>query len=174
MDPFAAFAYFTLLMYGFAQQTPPSDVPETLRVPAGQELILRARGTGSQIYVCQAAADQKPAWVLKAPEAALLDDHGAEIGRHFGGPTWKHKDGSEVTGKVAAKHDAPQPDSIPWLLLNANSHTGDGTFSRVAFIQRLHTKGGPPPASGCDDSKRGSEIKIPYSADYYFYAPAAR
>jgi hypothetical protein len=174
MNPSAAAALLALLSVGAAQHTPPPDVPENLQVPAGQQLILQAHATGSQIYVCQAGPDQKLAWIFKAPEATLLDSHGREIGRHYAGPTWKHKDGSEVTGKVAAKHDAPQPDSIPWLLLSASTHTGEGIFSRVAFIQRLHTKGGQPPSSGCDDSKRGSELKIPYSADYYFYAPTAR
>jgi len=171
MNPTAAAALLSLLFLKAAQQGPPTDVPDNLKVPAGQELILHAKGTGSQIYVCQAGPGL--AWMLKAPEATLLDSHGKEIGTHFGGPTWKHKDGSEVTGKVAAMREAPQPDDIPWLLLNANTHTGDGIFSRVSFIHRLHTKGGRPPAAAtCDESRRGSEVKIPYSADYYFYAPA--
>jgi Protein of unknown function (DUF3455) len=175
MNPSAAAALISLLFLGAVQEKQPTDVPENLKVPAGQELMLIARATGSQIYVCQAGTDQRLAWVLKAPEATLFDSRGAEIGRHYGGPTWKHKDGSEVTGKVAARQDAPQPDSIPWLLLNANTHTGDGIFSRISFIQRLHTKGGQPPAADtCQESKRGSEVKTPYSADYYFYAPAQR
>jgi hypothetical protein len=42
----------------------------------------------------------------------------------------------------------------------------------VTSIQRLHTKGGQTPAPGsCDSSKLGTEAKIPYTADYYFYAP---
>ena len=171
MNPSAAAALISILFFAAAQRTPPTDVPESLKVPAGQELILHAHATGSQIYVCQAGPDQKLAWTLKAPEATLLAGHGKEIGTHFAGPTWKHKDGSEVTGKVAAKQDAPEPGSIPWLLLNANTQSGSGVFSRVAFIQRLHTKGGVAPATGCDDAHRGSEVKVPYSADYYFYGP---
>jgi hypothetical protein len=39
----------------------------------------------------------------------------------------------------------------------------------------VHTKGGqPPPAEKCDPSKPDAETWIPYSADYYFLAPAAR
>jgi Protein of unknown function (DUF3455) len=148
------------------------DVPENLRAPVGEEVILSAQATGVQIYVCQAGAEEKFSWVLKAPEADLADATGKKIARHFGGPTWKHVDGSEVTGKVIAKQDAPKPDAIPWLLLAAASHTGEGIFSRVTSIQRIHTQGGlPPNANTCDASANGKESRSAYSADYYFYAP---
>jgi hypothetical protein len=148
------------------------EVPESLKAPAGEEVILAAHATGVQIYVCQAGADQKFAWVLKAPEAELTDATGKKIAHHFAGPTWKHADGSEVKGKVIAKQDAPRPDAIPWLLLTAASHTGDGIFSRVTSIQRIQTEGGmPPSASMCDASASGKESRSAYSADYYFYAP---
>ena len=148
------------------------EVPESLKAPAGEEVILAAHATGVQIYVCQAGADQKFAWVLKAPEAELTDATGKKIAHHFAGPTWKHADGSEVKGKVIAKQDAPKPEAIPWLLLTAASHMGDGIFSRVTSIQRIHTEGGmPPSASACEASANGKESRKAYSADYYFYAP---
>ena len=153
-------------------QTPPTDVPEKLKAPAGEQLILEAHATGWQIYVCQAGADQKLGWVFKAPEADLHNASGETIGSHYAGPAWKLTDGSEVTGKVVARQDAPDVDSIPWLLLSATGHTGSGTLTRVTTIQRLHTKSGQPPQNGCDASHSGTESKRPYSADYYFYAPA--
>jgi hypothetical protein len=162
-----------LLFVALGQGTSPPDVPESLKAPAGEEVILQAHASGAQIYTCQAAGDQKPAWVLKAPEADLFDARGGTIGRHYAGPTWKHNDGSEVTGKMIARHDAPDPNSIPWLLLKAAGHSGSGILSRVTTIQRIHTKGGQPPeATSCDESKRGTETKSSYSADYYFYAPS--
>jgi hypothetical protein len=149
------------------------EVPENLRAPAGEEVILSAKATGAQIYVCQAGADKNFSWVLKAPEAELADTTGKKIAHHSAGPTWKHVDGSEVTGKVIAKQDAPKPDAIPWLLLAAASHTGEGIFTRVTSIQRIHTQGGlPPKANACDASANGKESRSAYSADYYFYAPA--
>jgi hypothetical protein len=148
------------------------EVPESLKAPAGEEVILAAHATGVQVYVCQPGADQKFAWVLKAPEAELTDSAGKKIVHHFAGPTWKHVDGSELTGKVVAKHEAPKPDAIPWLLLAAASHTGEGILSRVTSIQRIHTEGGlPPSASTCDATATGKESRSAYSADYYFYAP---
>jgi hypothetical protein len=148
------------------------QVPEKIKAPAGEEVVLQAHASGSQIYICQQGADGKSAWTLKAPEAELRDAHGAVIGRHFAGPTWKHSDGSEVTGKAAAKADSPDPDSIPWLLVTVTGHSGSGALSNVTSIQRVHTKGGQPPATGCDASKQGAETKSSYTADYYFFAPA--
>lgn len=148
-------------------------MPDKLKAPAGELLILSAQATGSQIYVCQAGPDQKLAWVFKAPQADLHDEDGAKIGTHFAGPTWKFRDRSEVTGKVVARQDSPDADSIPWLLLTATGHSGNGTLARVTTIQRLDTKGGQPPQSGCDARQLGKEVRQSYSAVYYFYAPAA-
>jgi len=148
------------------------DVPEKIKAPAGEEIVLQAHASGAQIYVCQAGADGKFAWTLKAPEADLRDQQGAMVGRHYAGPTWKLNDGSEVTGKAVARVDSPEADSIPWLLVTATGHSGEGMFSRVSSIQRIHTKGGQPPADNCDGSKQNREAKSNYTADYYFYAPA--
>jgi len=155
-----------------AQKASPPDVPVAIQTPPGVNLILLAHASGSQIYTCQAGADGKFAWALKAPEADLKDQEGKIVGSHFAGPTWKLKDGSEVAGKAAAHVDSPDPDSIPWLLVNAVGHSGNGLLTNVTAIQRVHTHGGKPPAGGCDESHRGVETKSSYTADYYFYAPA--
>jgi hypothetical protein len=147
------------------------DVPDSIQAPTGEEVVLLAHATGSQIYTCQAAADGKFSWTLKAPEAELHDRKDKVIGQHSAGPTWKLKDGSEVTGKAAAKVDALDPGSIPWLLVKVVSHTGNGLLSAVTTIQRVHTHGGQPPADGCDAAHKDAETKSSYTADYYFFAP---
>jgi hypothetical protein len=77
-----------------------------------------------------------------------------------------------VTGKASAKVDSPDPGSIPWLLVTATGHSGAGKFAQITSIQRIHTKGGrAPAAASCDSSKLGTKATIPYTADYYFYAP---
>ena len=160
-------------MLGFGPARP--EVPESLKAPAGEEVILMAHATGVQIYVCQAETEQKSAWVLKAPEAELTDATGKQIMHHLAGPAWKHVDGSEVTGKVVAKQDTPKADAIPWLLLSAASHTGEGVLARVSTIQRIRTEGGlPPNTSDCNVSANGKESRRAYAADYYFYAPAQK
>jgi hypothetical protein len=157
-----------------AQQLARPDASEKLSPPTSETLILQAHATGDQVYVCKSGldSDQKLAWILKAPDAQLFDAQNKVIAKHYAGPTWKHNDGSEVVGKVTARLDSPDANAIPWLLLTAASHSGSGTLSKVTFIQRLHTKGGQPPSSGCDDAHRNAETKSAYSADYYFYAPA--
>ena len=156
-----------------AQSLSRPSVPDEIKASGGEDVVLIAHATGSQIYTCSAGTGNAYAWKLKAPEAELRDAQGTLIGHHFAGPTWKHNDGSEVTGKMSAKADSPDKDSIPWLLVAATGHSGNGAFSHVTTIQRIHTKGGQPPAaSECTASKQGSENKSAYTADYYFYAPA--
>jgi Protein of unknown function (DUF3455) len=151
---------------------PEALIPASLRAPEHEKVILRSHATGWQIYTCAAGGEGKPQWTLKAPDADLHDPKGAVIGHHFAGPTWKYSDGSEVKGKPIAHLDSPDPKSIPWLLLTATDHSGDGLFSRVTSIQRLNTQGGQPPAAtGCDAAKVNSEARSSYTADYYFYAP---
>ncbi len=146
-------------------------VPDALKVPATQTLSLQAHATGVQIYECRANNDDptKFEWVLKAPEADLLDHAGRKIGKHYGGPTWESKDGSKVVGEVKARDNGPNPNAIPWLLLAAKSTSGDGIFGKTQSIQRVETFGGKAPLDGCDGSQLGKEIRVPYKATYYFY-----
>jgi hypothetical protein len=156
---------------GSGQSEPPPDVPDAIQVPAGLEVAVSAHATGSQIYTCQASPDGKFSWTLKAPDAELHDRKDKVIGQHSAGPSWKLKDGSEVTGKAVAHVDSLDPDSIPWLLVNVVSHSGTGALSNVTTIQRVRTHGGKAPAEGCDAAHVNAETKTSYTADYYFYAP---
>jgi hypothetical protein len=155
-----------------AQSLARPDVPPKIAASVNEEVVLIAHASGSQIYVCQTGSDEKPSWTLKAPDAELGDAKGKNIGHHGAGPSWKLIDGSEVTAKAAARENAPDPADVPWLLLNVTGHTGSGALAKVTTIQRIHTKGGQPPASGCDESHLGSETKSRYTAEYYFYSPA--
>jgi hypothetical protein len=145
-------------------------VPQQLQPPVNEQLMLQVHAQGDQIYVCK-MDDAQFTWALKAPDAQLFDKDGKLFGKHFAGPKWEANDGSRVTGKAVANAPSPDPDSIPWLLVNIVSHDGNGLLSRVTTIQRLNTKGGKAPASGCDTGHAGQEVRAPYSADYLFYAP---
>jgi hypothetical protein len=147
------------------------DVPDAIAVPSGLEPILFAHAAGSQIYTCQAGADGKFGWVLKAPDAELKDRKNKVIGHHSAGPTWKLNDGSEVTGNVVAHVDSLDDVSVPWLLVNVTNNNGKGQLAKVTTIQRVHTHGGKPPDYGCDASHKGDETKSNYTADYFFFAP---
>ena len=153
-----------------AQESAP-DVPDAIAVPEGLQPVLFAHGIGSQIYTCQAGADGKYSWTLKAPDAELKDRKDKVIGQHSAGPTWKLKDGSEVTGKAAAHVDALDSDSIPWLLIDVVNNNGKGSLAKVTKIQRVHTHSGKPGTDPCDEAHNGAETKSSYTADYYFFAP---
>ena len=174
---FAWIAIFCLASSAFAQKDAPAkesapDVPDAIALPAGLEPVLFVHAAGSQIYTCAAGADGKFAWTLKAPDAELKDRKDKVIGQHSAGPTWKLKDGSEVTGKAAGHVDSLDPDSIPWLLVNVETNSKKGALANVTAIQRVHTHGGKPGNDACDEGHKGSETKSSYTADYYFFAPA--
>ncbi|HXN33401.1 MAG TPA: DUF3455 domain-containing protein [Polyangiaceae bacterium] len=139
----------------------------TLAVPAGNKLGFFYDAAGVQIYACQATATGF-GWVFQAPEATLFDRHGRVAGKHFAGPTWEGNDGSTVVGSKIAAFTV-DPASVPWLLLQAASHTGAGRMSDVTFIQRLETSGGVAPATGCDADHAGDVARVDYTATYYFF-----
>ena len=150
-------------------QKPAADIPAALQPPAGEQLVLTAHATGKQIYTCNTGADGKYSWTLKGPSAKLRDASGKVVIEHSAGPKWQHNDGSSVAGKPVQKMDAPDGKGIPWLLLAAESSSSSGILSRVNFIQRIHTEGGQPPTTGCDESHKDAQTDSNYAADYLFY-----
>ena len=151
-------------------RVPAQQAPPQIQAPANEQLLLQVHAKGDQVYTCKGATTQF-AWTLKAPDAQLFDKDGKPFGKHFAGPSWEASDGSRVSGKAVANVPSPDADSISWLLVNIISHDGSGVLSRATTIQRLNTKGGKAPASGCDAAHSGQEVRVPYSADYLFYAP---
>jgi len=151
----------------FSAEYSPVLPSPTLAVPEGNRLAFLFDAEGVQIYVCKTMATAF-AWTLQAPEATLGDHRAGVVGRHYAGPTWEYLDGSKVVGNKTASFTA-DPTAIPELLLQASSHAGSGRMAQVTYIQRLATKGGLAPASGCDAAHAGTTVRIDYTATYYFY-----
>jgi|SRR5689334_17594231 len=100
----------------------------------------------------------------------------------FGNATWQS---SFDTGKVWAQTQhavqpsadipsCPNTGSIACLLLQVigadEGPTGGKFLTQTTFIQRLNTKGGSAPATGCSvASDVGKQALVPYSADYFFF-----
>src|SRR6266702_7275002 len=104
--------------------TGPQDIPDNLKVPDGNVLLLQAFGKGIQKYACPVSAASKA-----TPHAILLKDdrdEGDLVAIHLGGPTWEALDGSSVVGDttpgILQSAPAPDPDGVPWLRLTAKSH----------------------------------------------------
>ncbi|HWL86810.1 MAG TPA: DUF3455 domain-containing protein [Polyangiaceae bacterium] len=146
-------------------------MPDKLAVPADVVVALKAHAVGAQRYACKAQTDKPDpfAWVLVAPDAELFDAAGKRIGKHYEGPTWEDSEGGKVVGALKEKADSPDSEAIAWLLLEAKSNVGNGALGHAKYIQRVATVGGKPPKTGCDEKAVGTEVRIPYSADYYFY-----
>jgi Protein of unknown function (DUF3455) len=98
----------------------------------------------------------------------------------FGDATWQSSfDSSKVwaqkTNFIHAGSDGcPNAGAIDCLLLQtigtAQGPTGGRTLTRTTFIQRLNTKGGSAPATGCSTAADvGKQALVPYSADYHFF-----
>ncbi len=156
----------------YNSSTEPQDIPDDLKVPDGNVLLLRAYGKGVQIYDCPIVDPPKA-----TPHAILLTDdrdEGDLVAIHFKGPSWQAIDGSIVVGDPAhAKHVvAPDPDGVDWLLLPAKSTVGNGLFSKVTYIQRLFTDGGKATLAGCDQVQGQTQELVEYSAQYVFYVAA--
>lgn len=143
---------------------PPDLGPyQDLKVLAGNKVALHVYARGVQIYRWDGAT-----WNLVAPEATLYADRGAHrvVGTHYAGPTWEGWSGSKVVGTVL-KRATPDPNSIDWLLLKAKTNEGPGLFGQVTYIQRVNTVGGKAPTT--PGTQVGQEVRVPYSAEYYFY-----
>jgi hypothetical protein len=161
----------------------PPQVPPALNLPPGAVVKVHDHGEGAQIYTCAAsgtvdaggaAGGATYAWTLKAPDAKLFDRTGVQVGTHGAGPNWTSTvDGSVVNGAKIAQADAPDATAIPWLLLRAASTSGAGVFSDITYVQRVNTVGGKAPASGCDATTVGTETRVDYSAEYFFYTGGA-
>jgi hypothetical protein len=150
---------FLLAVACMARDSTAQTAKESIDVPPHFRLLLRAAGSGDQIYGC---VDGN--WALKAPDAKLLNEEGFVIGRHFAGPTWQLNDGSRIKGKVVAKQVAPDATAVPWLLLE--SVGGTRRLRAVRFIQRTGTHGGNAPDGSCSQS---AMRRVPYTATYSFY-----
>ena len=155
----------TVLSFSVAAQKVPDGW-----ICAKEQPLLQVHAKGDQVYTCKSDA-ARFTWTLKAPDAQLFDKDGKAFGKHSAGPSWEASDGSRVTGKAVARATSPDADSVPWLLVHIVSRDGSGMLSSVTSVQRLNTKGGKAPASGCDASHLGQEVRVPYTADYLFYSP---
>lgn len=170
---------------GLGDIPPCPDTPASLAPAEDADLAFCLDVTeGSQRYNCL------PGGVFTAaiPLAQLFsigpDPH--QVIYHFGGPSWEATDSSAVVAKKTAGETVDQ-SAVQWLLLDVVSHFGptevashgsaDGALTPsllapITQIQRLSTRGGLPPATGCDAAHIGQEFDSQYGARYCFYRSA--
>ncbi len=151
-----------------------ATLPDAVRVPAGQKVLMATTGVGELTYECREKKDMagQHEWAFVGPVATLFGADKKAVGKYYAGPTWEAVDGSKVTGKQVAVAPA-MPGSIPLQLVKAEpaamTTAGTGAMTGVSYIQRLNTKGGVAPAMGCDAAAKGKRQQVAYEADYVFY-----
>ena len=149
--------------------TEPQGIAPRLRAPDAEVPAFRLSGNGVMIYQCEAtfANPNAFAWALVAPDATLYDG-GHEIAR-MTSPNLMESldDGSSLSGVTRGAQSAS--GALPWTLAQAQPIGETGVFAGVSSIQRVNTRGGLPPASGCNADNAGAEARVAFNADYYFY-----
>jgi hypothetical protein len=175
---------FGLPLAARAQSVTPPPVPPGLEVPAPNHAFLLGRGVGTQNYICQPTdALGHVAWTLFTPEATLFTDQQEQLTSHFFSPnpvegivraTWEDSDDTSIVWARAIASATVDPSAIAWVLLQTAGTqvgpTGGDTLSHTTFVQRLNTKGGLAPPTGCDRLPDvGGKAFVPYTADYFFF-----
>jgi hypothetical protein len=164
--------------------TPP-PVPANIKVPSGNFPFLLGHAVGTQNYICLPSGTGFQ-FRLFTPRATLFNGIEKQITSHYFSPnpseagairaTWEHsRDSSLVWGRVVPGDSATvDPKAIDWLRVTVTGvdegPTGGDTLTRTTFIQRVNTRGGLAPTTGCSSlANVGAQAFVPYTADYIFY-----
>ena len=150
------------------------SLPDAVKVPAGNKVVMETVGVGEITYECRdkANAPGMTEWAFAGPNAVLNDRSGKQVGKYYGPPaTWEAMDGSKITATQLAI--APSgAGNLPYQLVKVNPAMGSGTMSGVSYIQRVALKGGVAPGSLCSPASKGAREIVKYQADYIFWTAA--
>jgi hypothetical protein len=168
-----------------AQTITPPSVPPGLEVPEGNEAFRVGHAFGTQNYVCLPVDSiGHVAFTLFTPEATLLGEQDEQLTTHFFSPnpdeggvvraTWEDSVDTSFVWARAVAQATVDPKAITWVKLETAGTdvgpTGGDTLAKTTFVQRVNTRGGLAPATGCSlPTDIGSKRFVPYKADYFFY-----
>ena len=174
-----------------AQTVTPPIVPPGLEVDAPNQAFLLGHAFGTQNYECQPVDSLgRVDWTLFTPQATLFNDQNEQLITHFNSPnpdespnpdgarvvraTWEDSADTSMVWARAVAAATVDPNAIPWVkLVKVGARvgpTGGKTLSDTTFVQRVNTRGGLAPSTGCDQLPDvGKKAFMPYTADYFFY-----
>ncbi|HEX4330727.1 MAG TPA: DUF3455 domain-containing protein [Usitatibacter sp.] len=151
----------------------PQGLGASLHAAANERAAFVLSADGVMIYQCKAtlANPDVYAWFYVAPDATLYDGS-HEIAR-MTTPNLLESldDGSSVSGIVRAAQSSA--GALPWTLSQAQPIGETGLFANVSSMQRVNTRGGLAPSTGCNPDNDGAESRVAFNADYYFYRRGA-
>jgi hypothetical protein len=198
-----AMGSFTTSLAQSGRPFPPPAVPFGLDVPDGNKLFFAGHADGTQNYVCKPSGTGfafvlfTPQATLFDDDFTQLTTHffspnpqevntdPTTVGDRAIRATWQEsRDGSAVWAKVddPKKQASTDPHfvadgAVAWLLLTRVGGqfgpTGGDRLANTTFVQRLNTRGGVPPSTGCASATDvGNQAFVHYTADYFFYNKA--
>jgi hypothetical protein len=145
-----AFA-FSLPQLARAEPIHLGNMPENIKVPAGNHAFLEGHAVGTQNYVCAPAASAPTgvAYTLFTPEATLFNDDLRQLITHFFSPspsetntnpaviaagpiraTWQHRDSSTVWGRVR-----PADPTVPGDLGDSSTDANFVATDAIAWLK---------------------------------------
>jgi len=139
-----------------------------IKAPDTVEPAFELAATGVQIFRCEPGRDGYR-WAFRLPEAELRDSRGQVLAHHGTGYSFEHVDGSRLLGTIVEHDSADNGQSVPWLLLQTQAF-GHGQFENIAYVQRIETQAGMPPAQ-CSAEQVNQVLRVPFSANFVFYRP---
>jgi hypothetical protein len=151
----------------------PAGVSPTLRAAPGEAPAMMLNASGAQIYTCMPSPTQAGAygWVSTAPDATLYDGTRG-VARLATTDHWESLDDRSSVSGIPMRLQAAGAGNMPWALMRGVPVGESGMFAGVTSIQRVNTQGGAAPTAGCDEMHVGTEARVDFTADYYFYKPA--
>jgi len=149
----------------------PPGLAARLRAPASEEAAFMLRANGVHVYECLAVPGGFR-WSFVTPDATLFDGTRSTATHTTPGLWEASSDRSSATGRVKATQPAGERN-LPWVLYRVQSSGDGGLFSGVRSVQRVNTAGGVAPVGGCGETSVGTEARVDFSADYFFYKPRA-
>lgn len=131
-------------------------------------MTLHARGTVN--FECRARAGMAGAymWTVDAPDAVLRHLSGWPLGHLYAGPTWAHRDGSLLTGRLVGAVSAG-PGKLADQLWQVVPSGKRGAFSDVTYIRRSNATGDLSPEAPCRAADVGRGTKSAYAAEFALY-----
>ena len=151
-------------------------LPEAIRVPAGHQIALEARGSGELMYVCQAIkrAPFQYAWLLQPSSVRLQDSSGRTINYYPGTRSrWVHSDGSQLVAQEAIEA-VGDSTNLPQQRVKAEVPATPGVtgvLSKISYVQTLRSVGGLVTTRPCVAGSLGMRVTVPLESDYVFWQP---
>lgn len=145
----------------------PSGASPRIRVGPNEEAAFMLSAEGVHVFECKPDAGGHR-WTFVAPDVTLYEGGRSAATQTIPNQFDATTDRSSVSATVRSTQ-AAGADSLPWALLRATPGGDAGLFAGVTSIQRVNTSGGAAPVAGCGENSAGSEVRVPLTADFYFY-----